>query len=121
MHKPSVIVQVGGQPKSIVKASFSQTEMCISSSNKQVNLPVVNTVLIMIEVTAVELSRHYSCWKEGRGGSEIGIGICTSESKNMSENKTQPQVDLGEEAPELLRKEKSIRCNVDEEALMSGK
>lgn len=48
-----------------MQALFSQTEMCVSSSNKQVNLPVVDTVLIMIEVTVVELSKSYSSWNEG--------------------------------------------------------
>lgn len=44
---------------------FSQTEMCICSSNKKVSLPVVDIILIMIEVTVVELSRSYSSWNKG--------------------------------------------------------
>jgi len=40
-----------------MKALFSQTEMCITSCNEQVNLPVVGTVVIMIQVAVVELSR----------------------------------------------------------------
>lgn len=37
--------------KSNVKALLSQTENCIPSSTKDINVLVVDTVLVMIEVT----------------------------------------------------------------------
>lgn len=75
-----------------MKALLSQAEISISSSTEHVSL-LVDTLLIMIEVTQCVTKKVLQLLESGVG-SEIGIWICSSESKKLDRDKKYSYMNL---------------------------